>query len=345
MSYDLLKTVEYGGCSAKLSPGQLENLLSFIPQIKDSNILVDIETHDDAGVYKINAEQAIIFTTDFFPPICSDARTFGRIAAANSLSDVYAMGGKPLLALNIMLFPSSQIPLEELAEILKGGQEVANETGTIIIGGHTIDDYPPKYGLAVVGLVHPDKVITNAGAKSGDVLILTKPLGCGVIIAAQRLGLCNPEAYEAALQNMMHLNKEGADVMQKYEIRSATDVTGFGLLGHALKMAKGSKVTLEINLNDLPVLPQAYELLEMGCIPGAAFRNQTFVENDSEFCEGIDYNLQMLAADAQTSGGLLICCPADKANDMLKDLHSVGYPQSNIIGRVRDLAEKYIIVN
>ncbi len=341
--FDLLTTVEYGGCSAKLSPKDLDLILSKLTPAVSENLLVSTDTHDDAAVYKINEETALIYTTDFFPPICSDAYEFGQIAAANSLSDVYAMGGKPLLALNIILFPGENIPLEVLAEILKGGQDKVMEAQALIVGGHTINDYPPKYGLAVIGIVHPDRVITNSRAKVGDVLILTKGLGTGIINAGKRLNEVSDADYKNSLETMKCLNAKGAELMQKYDILSATDVTGFSLLGHALKMARGSNVSFEINSRYIPILSGAYSLVDMGCIPGACFRNQSYTEKEIQF-NNIDYNIKMIMLDAQTSGGLLISCPEEKANNLLTDLIESVYPDSKIIGRVKDFKSKRIHV-
>ena len=278
MKIDLLQMVEYGGCSAKISPKQLEEILKYLPLPKDPNILVDIDTHDDAGVYRVNDELALVLTTDFFPPVCSDPYEFGQIAAANSISDVYAMGGDPVLALNIMMFPAAKLPMEAYAEILKGGFDKATEAGVRIIGGHTIDDFPPKYGLAVVGYIHPKKIITNAGAKPGDYLILTKPVGTGIIMAGQRLGMANDADIAEAKRLMKLLNKTGAEVMKKYNIKGATDITGFGLAGHALKMAIASKVSIKINMEKVPLIGNVYNLIDDGCIPGASFRNLDFVD-------------------------------------------------------------------
>ncbi|HON10072.1 MAG TPA: selenide, water dikinase SelD [Chitinispirillaceae bacterium] len=334
MSFDLLSTVEYGGCSAKISALQLSEALKDIPRIKDRNLLVDIETHDDAGVYRINDDLALIQTTDFFPPVCSDPVNFGRIAAANAMSDVYAMGGSVLTAMNLVMFPSKRIPLSVLKDILKGGQEKVSEAGGVIVGGHTIDDFPPKYGLAVTGTIHPEKIITNAAAQKGDLLILTKPLGTGVIIAGKRVGLVNETHYQAALDSMMLLNKRGAEIMQEFGVRCATDITGFGLLGHALKMADASGVTFLIESQTVPFFEGAYELAEMGCIPGAGFRNQEFIEKNTEFARDLDYNRRMLLLDAQTSGGLFMSVPELYAGNVLKALRESGYPQSEIIGKV-----------
>lgn len=333
--FDLLSTVEYGGCSAKLAPAQLTELLSTIPLIKDARILVDIETHDDAGVYKLNDDTALIVTTDFFPPVCSDASTFGRIAAANALSDVYAMGGTPLLALNLTMFPSKDIPLEVLRDILAGGQEKINESGAFTMGGHTIDDTPPKYGLAVVGTIHPDKLVTNAGLRAGQQLILTKPLGVGVLMAAHRMGICPESAYEKALEQMMLLNQAGAVLMQQFGVKGATDVTGFGLAGHALKMAEASGVSIQLESEKLPVLPAVMDLLAEGCIPGAAFRNLDFVKQHTLFASTCQVEYKMLACDAQTSGGLLMAVDAGRSADLLAALHQTGlHPDAAVIGEV-----------
>jgi len=337
--------VEYGGCSAKISPKQLDEILKYLPLPKDPNILVDIETHDDAGVYRVNNELALVLTTDFFPPVCSDPYEFGQIAAANSISDVYAMGGDPVLALNIMMFPSAKLPMEAFAEILKGGFDKATEAGVRIIGGHTIDDSPPKYGLAVVGYVHPEKVITNAGAKPGDNLILTKPIGTGIIMAGQRLGIADETDITEAKRLMKLLNNTGATVMKKYNVRGATDITGYGLAGHALKMARASGVSLNLIINEVPLIGNTYSLVDEGCIPGASFRNLDYAEKDIEFAQGLDYNLKMIAFDAQTSGGLLICASPDDTTQILDDLKEAGLSSATVIGNVRELREKLVYLS
>ncbi|NLJ43716.1 MAG: selenide, water dikinase SelD, partial [Bacteroidales bacterium] len=245
MKTDLLQMVESGGCSSKIPPQMLEEILRTMPLPEDPNILVDIDTHDDAGVYKVNDDLALVFTTDFFPPVCSEPYEFGQIAAANSISDIYAMGGRPVIALNIMMFPAAKLPMEAYSDILRGGADKAAEAGLRIIGGHTIDDFPPKYGLAVIGYVHPEKIIANSGACEGDVLILTKPLGTGIILAGQRMKIAARADVEEALRLMKLLNRAGAEVMSEFGVRGATDVTGYGLAGHALKMAKASNVTIE----------------------------------------------------------------------------------------------------
>jgi selenide,water dikinase len=342
MKVDLLQMTENGGCSAKISPKQLEEILKFLPLPADPNILVDIDTHDDAGVYRVNDELALVLTTDFFPPVCSDPYEFGQIAAANSISDVYAMGGDPVVALNIMMFPAASLPMEAYAEIIKGGADKAAEAGVRIIGGHTIDDSPPKYGLAVVGYVHPDKIVTNSGARPGDLLILTKPIGTGIILAGQRLGLATVSDIDEAKRQMKLLNRSAAAVMKKFNVRGATDITGFGLAGHAFKMARASKVTVTINMKQVPLIGETYRIIDEGCIPGAAFRNLDYVEADTSFAPGIDYNLKMLAFDAQTSGGLLICSPNAQGEQIVAELREAGLMDSSVIGYVTEPGDKLV---
>lgn len=341
---DLLNLVEQGGCSAKLSATELNRALADLPKVTDKNVLVDIETHDDAGVYKIRDDYALIQTTDFFPPVCSDAYDFGQIAAANALSDVYAMGGQVLTALNLVMFPAD-LSMNILKEILKGGQEKVAEAGGVLLGGHTIADDTPKYGLAVTGWVHPDKVATNADAKEGEVLILTKPIGTGTIISAKKNDIAPVDAYQAALDNMKLLNNKAAEIMNRYNIKCATDITGFGLLGHAMKMADGSGVSIKIDSSKVPMLPSVMKLIEMGCIPGAAFRNQEYTEENCHFEASVDYNHKMLVLDAQTSGGLLMTVKAEDVNDIIKELIQSGYPSSCVVGEVLDQDDKSVYIH
>jgi selenide,water dikinase len=277
---------------------------------------------------------ALIFTTDFFPPICSDAFEFGEIAAANALSDVYAMGGTPLLALNLMMFSGEKIPLEVFGEILKGGDAKVREAGALIIGGHTIDDHPPKYGLAVIGTVHPDRLVTNAGAKPGDRLILTKAIGTGALVSGQKTGLAGDRDYRRALDQMKVLNREGVLASSRYGLKGMTDITGFGLAGHALKMAQASRVSLRIRAGSVPLLPGAYDIFKQGSIPGAAFRNQEFTGSQVHFTKGVGYTLRMLVHDAQTSGGLLMSVPPDLVQAVLNDLNGQGKGMAAEIGEV-----------
>jgi selenide, water dikinase len=340
-TFDLLSTVEYGGCSAKLPAAELEKALAGLPTTPNENVLVGIDTHDDAGVYRISNDLALIQTTDFFSPVCSDPYDFGQIAAANALSDVYAMGGEVMSVLNIVAFPA-HVPLEILREILRGGIEKVKEAGGVVLGGHTIVDEVPKYGLAVTGTIHPDKIATNAAASTGEVLILTKPIGAGIIMAGKRIGEVDEVRYQKVLTSMKQLNAGGAEVMRKYGVRCATDVTGFGLAGHALKMAKGSQKTIRLFTHQIPAFDGTSELLNLGCIPGACFRNLEYVESDTAFANHLDYEQKMLVMDAQTSGGLLICCNPAHAQSMLQDLVTAGYDHAAIIGEVTDFSGKHL---
>ncbi|MBN1499014.1 MAG: selenide, water dikinase SelD [Spirochaetes bacterium] len=331
---DLLSLVESGGCSAKLPAGKLKEIVSRIPVLESENLLVGTETGDDALVYKINETTALIQTTDFFPPVCSDPYDFGQVAAANALSDIFAMGGEAVTALNIVMFPSAKMEISILEQILKGGAEKVIEAGAVLAGGHTIDDAVPKYGLAVTGIIHPDKIITNCCAEPGDLIILTKALGTAVIIAGKKINETDDYTYNTAVSSMKQLNRNGSLLMQKYDVKCATDVTGFSLCGHLLEMAEGSDVSIEIDSSSLPLLPGVYDLLGMGCIPGASFRNLKHVEKKISFHKDLDYNIKMAALDAQTSGGLLICIKPESAISLLNDLKNAGYNSSSVIGKV-----------
>lgn len=342
MKYDLLKSGAEGGCSAKIAAGALTELLRGIEMLDDKNVIVNGQTYDDAGVYRLNETTALVVTTDFFPPICSDPYEFGQIAATNSLSDVYAMGGKPLLVLNLNMFPSKELPLDALAEILRGGQSKINEAGALTMGGHTIEDQTIKYGLAVVGTVDPKRVISNAAARSGDRLILTKPLGTGIMVAAQRMAMAKEEHYRAAIDGMKILNDHAAELMQQFDVRSATDITGFGLLGHARSMALASGVTFEIHYPALPILEGAMELLSEGCVPSTVFKNLEYTRSQTRFDPSLTLEERAIAADAQTSGGMLISIAAERAAELLEKLKT-KYPSSAIVGQVIDSQSEAII--
>lgn len=339
---DLLETVHYGGCSAKLDPKELSSLLSDIPILKDNNILVDSSSFDDAGVYKLSDDLALIFTTDFFPPICSDPYTFGRISATNAISDIYAMGGKPLMALNIVMYPQKKLPISGLKEIMRGGSDVMIECGCITMGGHTIEDDTPKYGLAVIGTVNPKNLTANSSAKEGQVLILTKPLGVGVAISAKRIGINDDTNYNEAIETMTTLNKSAAEVMNKYNITSATDVTGFGLIGHARNISKASNVSIKIYSDELPMITNTLDLISQGCIPGGAFRNIKYLADDVLF--NCKTDLKYLVADPETSGGILMCVNPENAINILEELHKNGCPKAKIIGEVCQRDNHDIIV-
>jgi selenide, water dikinase len=344
MKIDFLKMAEHGGCSAKISPKQLEEILKYLPLPKDPDILVGIDTHDDAGVYRVNDELALVFTAGFFPPVCSDPYEFGQIAAANSINDVYAMGGDPVIALNIMMFPAAKLPVEVFGDVLKGGFDKATEAGVKIIGGHTIDDSTPKYGLAVVGYIHPDKIITNAGAKPGDGLILTKPLGTGIILDGERLGLADSSDIAEAQRVMKLLDKTAAGVMKRSLVECATDINGFGLAGHAMKMAKASNVSVKINMKKVPLIGNTYKLVEKGCIPGSSFRNLVFIEEHIHSSPDLNYNFKMIACDAQTSGGLLMAVSPYNIESVLKSLRSAGLASSALIGEVIEKKAKSVFL-
>lgn len=326
---DLLELVEYGGCSAKLPAKELDKLLSNFPILKNENVMVDNSLHDDAGVYRIAEDLALIFTTDFFPPVCSDPYTFGRIAATNSLSDVYAMGGRPIMALNINMYPAT-LPIDGLAEILRGGNDVAISAGTTILGGHTIEDKVPKYGLAVVGVVNPNGIVRNSGLKEGQTLILTKPIGVGAILAAQRAGMASKEQVEAALQSMSTLNDKACEILLKYKPTGGTDITGFGLGGHLLRMAQASNVSVELTFNNIPLFDGILQLYQEGCIPGASFRNKEFVGANIGFSDRLTYEQKMVLFDAQTSGGLLFGVDSACAEIAVKELLGGGIPAAAI---------------
>ena len=343
MKFDLLNTTENGGCSAKLPAKELNDALKDLPKVHSENLLVDIETHDDAGVYKINEELALIQTTDFFPPVCSDPYEFGQIAASNALSDVFAMGGKVLTAMNLLMFPANQ-SLEILKEILRGGQEKVTEAGGILVGGHTITDNVPKYGLSVTGIVHPKRVITNSNAKIGDVVILTKPIGSGVVMAGNKINELSKKSYQAVLDSMKELNKNTAEIMQEFNIKSATDITGFGLLGHALKMAQASNVSIRINSETVPLFDEAFRLVELGCIPGASFRNQEFVMPFCTIGDNVKYEYKMLLLDAQTSGGMFISVAENISQSILNVLKENGNMFAEIIGEVIPRSGKEILL-
>ncbi|OYT11424.1 MAG: selenide, water dikinase SelD [Bacteroidetes bacterium 4572_114] len=343
MNIDLLKLVDQGGCSAKLAAGDLKEALAGLPKITHKNLLVDIETHDDGGVYKINDDYALVQTTDFFPPVCSDPYDYGQIAAANALSDVYAMGGQVLNAMNLLMFPAGQ-PLTVLKDILLGGHDKVVEAGGVIMGGHTITNDIPVYGLAVTGWVHPDKIVTNAAARAGDVLILTKPIGTGVIVSAWKNGLVDENIYQLAINSMKQLNMGAANVMDEVGVKCSTDITGFGLIGHALKMAEGSKVSININAEKVPVFDEVINLIEMGVIPGASFRNKEFAGAACDFDASVGYNHRMLLFDAQTSGGIMMCAPKEKAGEIVDKLLQAGNPGSVVIGEVLEQGDKMVYV-
>lgn len=323
------------GCACKLRPQDLEEVLKNMPAVTDSHVLVGTDTSDDATVYQINDEQAIVQTLDFFTPIVDDPHDFGAIAAANALSDVYAMGAKPLFALNIVGFPDKRLPMKVLQDILSGAQSVAAEAGISILGGHTVEDTEPKYGMVVTGMVHPEKVIRNTGARSGDVLILTKPLGTGILSTATKRGLTSPETIAMLTKTMKTLNKLPAEVMMEYDVHACTDVTGFGLLGHLKEMIHGAATDVHLAKDSIPCLPDAVKYARAGVVPGGTKNNLAFVESKVIWPDTIPEYEKHLLCDAQTSGGLLMAASQAEAERMLMQLqeHNV---EAFIIGKVTD---------
>ena len=337
----LTKLASCAGCGAKVGAGTLSELLDGLPVIKDERLVVGFDKSDDAAVYIIDDDTALVQTLDFFPPIVDDPRLFGQIAAANALSDVYAMGGEPKLCLNIMTVAPS-MSRESIHEILRGGYEKAYEAGAIISGGHTINDIEPKYGLSVTGFVHPKKILTNASAKPGDVLILTKPLGTGIIMTAAKAGLAPDSLIEKVTCQMAELNRKSRDNMVNYEVHSCTDVTGFSLIGHCCEMAEGSGVTINIMSGSLNYHREALEYASMGLIPEGAYRNRDFAQHRTQETSSIDLALSDIMYDPQTSGGLLISVSEADSQKLLKDLRH--HTDAAIIGYVTEGGEKAVII-
>ena len=314
-----------------------------LPKFYNENLIVGIETSDDAAVYRINDSTAMIQTLDFFTPVVDDPYTFGQIAAANSLSDVYAMGGEPAVALNIVGFPNCLDP-SVLEEILAGGASKVMEAGAVLAGGHTIQDDEPKYGLSVTGFVHPDRVWSNTGARPGDVLILTKPLGAGIVTTAIKAEMAEEMSVKEVIASMCSLNRKAKQVLEKYRIHACTDVTGFGLAGHSLEMARGSGVTLEIDRKNLPVIQGADALARMGLVPAGAYRNRSFAEKEMDVSKAEDHEIDLIM-DPQTSGGLLASVSEKDADAVMRELESVGLETSfAVIGRVLPKQEKYVVL-
>jgi selenide,water dikinase len=297
-------------------------------------VLVGHQWADDACVYKLNDEQAVVQTLDFFTPIVDDPYTFGRIAAANAISDIYAMGAKPIFALNIVGFPLAALGHDVLSEILKGGADTAGEAGIFITGGHSIDDAEPKYGMSVTGVVHPDKIMANEGAKPGDKLVLTKPLGVGVLTTAVKRELRTEAQIEPAIHSMAAINRPGGEAVAEVGANAATDVTGYGLAGHLCEVAGASKVGIELHLEALPVLPEVMDLLGKGCFPGGTRKNWLYFRQQLDFADGISEEEQLLVCDAQTSGGMVISVPADKCDAMVASLEKHNALAAAVVGEV-----------
>ena len=328
----LTKLSKCAGCGAKVGAGVLAQLLQDIKVHTDPNLLVGFDHSDDASVYKISDDLALVQTVDFFPPIADDPYLFGQIAATNALSDVYAMGGEPKLCLNIMAVPE-KMPMEAVHDILRGGYDKVYESGALITGGHSIHDDEPKYGLAVTGFVHPDRVLTNAGARPGDVLFLTKPLGIGILSTAAKADMVSEAGKERMIELMTTLNRSARDAMVRYEVHACTDVTGFGLMGHMFEMMEGSDTQAVIDTKALDQIPEAKELARFGLIPAGAYRNRNFAEKAVQL-DGIALEVQDMLFDPQTSGGLLIACAPGNADRLYEELKK-AVPSAQRIGTVQ----------
>jgi selenide,water dikinase len=324
------------GCAAKIRPDVLHEVLASLPKVKQSReVLVGFETSDDAAVYKLNATQAVVETVDFFPPVVDDPYAYGQIAAANAMSDIWAMGAKALFALNLVAFPKDQ-PIEVLHEILAGGASKAKEAGIPVLGGHSVQSPEPKYGMAVTGIVHPRRVLTNAGGKAGDALILTKPLGTGIATTAIKRGLASPDLIKRVTLQMATLNKKAGEVFvnPKLHVHALTDVTGFGLLGHLLEVARGAKLKATLYKWQVPVMEGIPELAEGGCVPGGTKTNLEHVAKAVVFGDTMPEHVRVVLADAQTNGGLLATLPQKQAQTALKALEAAGV-EGWIIGELK----------
>lgn len=332
----LTQTTSKGGCASKFGPGNLAGVLTYLRDIEstvDPDLIVGLKTSDDAGVYRITPDLALIQTVDFFTPIVDDPYTFGLIAATNALSDVYAMGGKPLTALNICCF-STGIPPEALADILRGGVKKILEAGAVLLGGHTVTDNEIKYGVSVTGTVHPDRVVTNAGAKPGDVLILTKPLGTGILSTAFKNGAIGEDGIAEAVRSMTTLNRKASEAMQKVGVNACTDVTGFSLTGHLYEMASASGVHARVYSSRLPIMNGVFEQIGKENVPGGAYANRKYFGQWVDFEDGIESEFKIAVFDPQTSGGLLMSVPGERAGELVKELESHKVLCTQIIGEI-----------
>lgn len=338
----LTKLASCAGCGAKVGAGTLARLLDGLAVRADENLLVGFDKSDDAAVYRVSDELALVQTVDFFPPIADDPFLFGQIAATNALSDVYAMGGDPRIALNLLCIPKS-MPDSAVQDLLRGGYSKVYEAGAVIAGGHSILDDEPKYGLCVTGFVQPDKILTNAGAQPGDVLFLTKPLGAGILTTAAKADLCPSDVLDAVFARMTTLNKAARDAMVQFRVHACTDVTGFGLLGHVLEMAQGSNVQMELDVSALPIPPEALEFARMGILPEGMYRNRKYAEAFVA-ADHVPLEVQDALYDPQTSGGLLIAVDPADADALATQLQKT-VPDARRIGTVSELTgEKRIIL-
>ncbi|OGV58835.1 MAG: selenide, water dikinase SelD [Lentisphaerae bacterium RIFOXYA12_FULL_48_11] len=340
----LTEHIRSAGCASKIGQKDLHEVLKSLPVVEDPRLLVGMATADDAGVFKLTDDVTIVQTVDVFTPGVDDPYLFGKIAACNSLSDVYAMGGKPITALSIIGFPIESLPSSAMTDIIRGGMDVLKEAGTILLGGHSINDEEIKFGFAVTGLISGRGIVTNAGAEPGNVLVLTKPLGTGIISLSNQIGRAPDGSMEAATLSMTTLNRKAAEVMVKYGAKACTDVTGFGLLGHLSQLVAESKVTAEIWFDRLPLFPGVLECAQKGIYSGANERNADYSAQRVDFDKAITEEMKAVLFDAQTSGGLLIALPADKVENTVREMQKAGVLCSAVIGRITERSEGKINV-
>ncbi|HET7795966.1 MAG TPA: selenide, water dikinase SelD [Rhizobacter sp.] len=334
-----------GGCGCKIAPGVLADILSRAPQgLIPPELLVGTETADDAAVYRLNDQQALVATTDFFTPIVDDPRDFGRIAATNAISDVYAMGGTPIMALALVGMPLDKLPLEVIGQILEGGASVCREAGIPIAGGHSIDVLEPIYGLVVLGLVHPQRVRRNADAQAGDVLVLGKPLGVGILSAALKKGLLDEAGYAEMLRYTTQLNRVGSELGALDGVHAMTDVTGFGLAGHLLEVCRGSGLAAEVDLAQVPLIASAQAHARQGIATGASARNWAAYGEQVSLAPAVQPWQKALLTDPQTSGGLLVSCSAQAVGPVLDRFRAAGFEQAAVIGRLADGAPRITVL-
>lgn len=335
-----------GGCGCKIAPGVLSEILrSTTAMPLPPELLVGIETADDAAVYKLNETQALVATTDFFMPIVDDPFEFGRIAATNAISDVYAMGAQPIMALALVGMPVNVLPLSVIGQILDGGQSVCRAAGIPIAGGHTIDSVEPIYGLVALGLAHPDHIKRNADAKVGDVLILGKPIGVGILSAALKKEMLPNEGYQAMISSTTQLNKAGPDLAKLKGVHALTDITGFGLAGHLLEMARGAKCTIRLHWQQVPLLPGVKELAQQGCVTGASGRNWQGYGSEVSLPLNFSSVDQNLLSDPQTSGGLLVACAPDSVDEVLAIFNQHGFDHAAVVGHVESKQTHGLVVD
>jgi selenide,water dikinase len=334
-----------GGCGCKIAPAVLSEILKGTLQMPiPKELMVGIATADDAAVYKINDEQALIATTDFFMPIVDDPYDFGRIAATNAISDVYAMGGKPILALALVGMPINVLSTDTIGKILAGGASVCNTAGIPIAGGHTIDSVEPIYGLVVLGLIHPDRVKRNDGARKGDVMVLGKPIGVGILSAALKKEALDAVGYESMLSNATKLNTPGPELAELSGVHALTDVTGFGLAGHALEIARGAKLSAHIKWADVPLLPNVSALIQAGMVTGASARNWDGYGKEIKLAAGLPADCQTLLSDPQTSGGLLVCCAPETVPEVLAVFGRHGFNDAAVIGSIGEAQATRLLI-